>query len=403
MQIVHTAALPPNHGRITLAISGCTWKSRKALRKIVTAYRIMRFRHPERSEGSAFVQPTSRFFGLRPQNDNAFWIGQLERAGIDTAVDQEILAGDIARLDAAQVGAELAELLGGAEAAGRDLFFPLALDLLRSPALLLRRKLGVADQPVGPEATGEEVVDGDVVRDGFAREARGEAGEAARRTVRQRQLRDRRLHRARGDVDDAPEAPRDHSVHRRLDQFDGRQHVRAQRLQPVFARELAEIPGRGAAGVGDEDVRLRAGGERRDAALFAGDVRRHRDDGRPRDGADFIRGFFQRLALARDEGDAAAFARERGGAAPAQALASPAYERGLAANFQVHYRSPGKIISPAAALPASRRPAPERHPPIVPGSWSRPIPSSRKKWWSPDRAPRSGRPGSRRCGAMPRK
>jgi hypothetical protein len=37
MQIVHTAAVPPNHGRIILAMSGCTWNSRKALRKIVTA------------------------------------------------------------------------------------------------------------------------------------------------------------------------------------------------------------------------------------------------------------------------------------------------------------------------------------------------------------------------------
>src|SRR6267143_3231261 len=305
----------------------------------------MVFCHPERSEESAFVQATSRFFGLRPQNEYAYWIGQLERAGIDTAVDQEILAGDVARLDAAQVGAELAELLGRAEAAGRDLFFPLALDLLRSLALLLRRKLGVADQPVGPEAPGKQVVDGDVVHDGFARETGDEAGEAAPRAVRQRQLRDRRLYRARGDVDDAPEAPRDHSVHRRFDQFDGRQHVRAQRLLPVFARELAEISGRGAAGVGDEDVRLRAGGERRDAALFAGDVRRHGDHRRARHGADFVRGFLQRLALARDQGDAAAFARERGGAAPAQALACAAYERGLAANFQVHCRSPEKLIS----------------------------------------------------------
>src|SRR5712691_1658410 len=125
-----------------------------------------------------------------------------ERAGVDAAVDQEILAGDIARLHAAQVGAELAELLGRAEAAGRDLLFPLALDLLRRPALLLRRELGVADQPVGPEAPGEEVVDRDVVRDGFAREARDEAGKAAARAVRERELRDRGLHRARGDVED---------------------------------------------------------------------------------------------------------------------------------------------------------------------------------------------------------
>src|SRR6266699_5610390 len=129
----------------------------------------MRFCHPEPyafaqdelREGSAFVQPTSRFFGLRPQNDNAFGIEQLERAGIDAAVDQEILAGDVACLDAAQVGAQLAELLGSAEAAGRDLLFPLALYPLRRLALLLCRKLGVADQPVGPEAPGEQVVDRD--------------------------------------------------------------------------------------------------------------------------------------------------------------------------------------------------------------------------------------------------
>src|SRR6267378_2909896 len=212
MQVVHTAAVPPDPGRMTFAISGCTWKSRKALRKIVTAYRIMGFCHPERSEGSAFVQPTSRFFGLRPQNDDAFWIGQLERAGIGTAVDQEILAGDVARLDAAQVGAELAELLGRAEAARGNRFLDVPPHLFHGLAFLLRGELGVALQPVCPEAPGEQVVDRDVVCDGRAREARDEAREAAPRAVRERELRDRSLHRARSDVDDAPEAPRDHPV-----------------------------------------------------------------------------------------------------------------------------------------------------------------------------------------------
>ena len=37
MQVVHTAGDPPNHGRMNRAISGCTWNSRKALRKIVVA------------------------------------------------------------------------------------------------------------------------------------------------------------------------------------------------------------------------------------------------------------------------------------------------------------------------------------------------------------------------------
>src|SRR2546425_9338151 len=76
----------------------------------------------------------------------------LERAGIDAAVDQEILSGDVARLDAAQVGAELAELLGRAEAAGRNRFLDVPPHLFHGLALLLRGELGVALQPVGPEA-----------------------------------------------------------------------------------------------------------------------------------------------------------------------------------------------------------------------------------------------------------
>jgi len=33
--VIQTAADPPNHGRIIFAIIGWTWKSRKALRKMV--------------------------------------------------------------------------------------------------------------------------------------------------------------------------------------------------------------------------------------------------------------------------------------------------------------------------------------------------------------------------------
>ena len=36
MQVVHTDAEPPNQGRIILPISGWTWNSRKALRKIAS-------------------------------------------------------------------------------------------------------------------------------------------------------------------------------------------------------------------------------------------------------------------------------------------------------------------------------------------------------------------------------
>jgi len=37
MQVDHTAGLPPYQGRMNLAMTGCTWKSRNALIKIVTA------------------------------------------------------------------------------------------------------------------------------------------------------------------------------------------------------------------------------------------------------------------------------------------------------------------------------------------------------------------------------
>ena len=36
MQVVQTAGVPPNQGRIALARIGWTWKSRKALSRIVT-------------------------------------------------------------------------------------------------------------------------------------------------------------------------------------------------------------------------------------------------------------------------------------------------------------------------------------------------------------------------------
>jgi hypothetical protein len=39
MQMVQTAADPPNQGRIIRAITGWTWNSRKALTKIVKAYK----------------------------------------------------------------------------------------------------------------------------------------------------------------------------------------------------------------------------------------------------------------------------------------------------------------------------------------------------------------------------
>jgi hypothetical protein len=130
----------------------------------------------------------------------------------------------------------------------------------------------VADA-VGVEEAGQQVVDGDVVPDGLPRESPAtKPVRPAARAVGQAQHVDRRLHRAGGDVHDAAEAARDHAVHRRLDQLDGRQHVGVERLDPVLAHPLAEVARRRPAGVVHQDVRLRAGGERGGAAFRRGDV-----------------------------------------------------------------------------------------------------------------------------------
>lgn len=92
------------------------------------------------------------------------------------------------------------------------------------------------------------------------------------RAVGQAQDVDRRLYRAGGDVDDAAEAPRAHRIDRGADQFDRGQHVGVERTQPVRALPLTEIARRRPAGVVDQDIDLRAGGQRSGTPFAGGDV-----------------------------------------------------------------------------------------------------------------------------------
>src|SRR5437773_1228434 len=243
------------------------------------------------------------------------------RAGILAAVHQQILAGDVAGVHAAQEGAGRAELLRRAEAAGRiELGARLVFLLVALAALGGARFVGAA-QPVGVERAGQQAVDGDAVAHGDAGDAGHEAGQPAARTVAQAQDVDRRLHRARGDVHDAPEAALHHAVDRRFDELDGRQHVGVDRLDPVVAGPLAEVAGRRAAGVVDANVGLRTGGEHLLAAGVGRDVdgdSRHLDAGLL---ADFLS---RRLELglgARVDHEIDAFLRQRHGATLAQSLA----------------------------------------------------------------------------------
>ena len=143
-------------------------------------------------------------------------------------------------------------------------------------------------------APGQQVVDRHVVPHGLAREARREADQAGTRAVRQAELELRDLHAARHDVDDAAEAARHHAVDGQPHHLDVAEHHGVERRDPVVARPGAEIAGQAAFGIVHQDVRLRAGGERRLAALRRRDVGRDRRDASRR-----ARGFPPRCAPAR--------------------------------------------------------------------------------------------------------
>src|SRR5207302_8933126 len=106
-----------------------------------------------------------------------------ERPRVSTAVEQQILAGNVTCLRAAQVGAGIAELLDAAEAARRVRLGARLAQLLVALAARLGVVLEVRAQPVGVERAGQQVIDGHVVAHGFARQPGDEAGEARARAV----------------------------------------------------------------------------------------------------------------------------------------------------------------------------------------------------------------------------
>ena len=107
-------------------------------------------------------------------------------------------------------------------------------------------------------------------------DAADQAGQAGAGAVGQAEIRDRRLDRRRGDIDDPAEPTPAHPVDHRADQGDRGQHVGAQGCQPDVLAPVAEIAGRRAAGIVHQDVRIGAGGEQGGAAFLGGDVGGHR-------------------------------------------------------------------------------------------------------------------------------
>ena len=156
----------------------------------------------------------------------------------------------------------------------------------------LAQAVGLA---VGEERTGQQVVDRDVVLRDLAREAGDEAGEPCAGAVGQAEMRERRLDRSRRDVDDAAE-PRAimPSTTARISMI-GVTMLSLTALLPRGFVPVAKIADRRAAGVVDEDVGRRAGGQHRGAALGGRDVGGDADDRRRRVAPDLVGRRVQRV------------------------------------------------------------------------------------------------------------
>src|SRR4051812_41377888 len=260
----------------------------------------------------------------------------LERDVDGAAVDEQVLPHDEAGVLAAEECASAAELLGRAEAVGRHLRhagFGERFVILARLVGELGQAIGLAPGREGPR---QEVIDDDVVFRDLPREPGDKAGEAGARAIRKAEMRKRRLYRARGDVDDAPEAPRDHAVDHGAHQHDRRDHVVVHGALPRVLVPVAEIAYRRASGVVDQDVGLRTRCEHRRATFGSGDVARHGNHLAPGGAADLVGRRLQRCRIASVDDQLYAFVRERKGATLAEPLAGCADDRFSTLDAEIH-------------------------------------------------------------------
>ena len=164
---------------------------------------------------------------------------------------------------------------------------------------------------------------------------------------------------ARRDVDDAAEAALGHLVDGRLDQLDRRQHVGVDRLDPLVAVPVAEVARRRPAGVVDQDVDLRAGGERGRPARLGRDVAGDRAHLAAAERAQLRGRRLERLGAARGDDDVDAFLRQRRRAALAEPLARRAHQRPFAFDAEIHahlHLASSQIPASTSTVPATIQP-----------------------------------------------
>src|ERR1700733_14660716 len=124
-----------------------------------------------------------------------------ERARKGAAVDENILAGDVAGLRRAEERAGRAELVRLADAPRRDGGDALGERGFGADALLLRHRRDVSAQTVGAENSRQDEIDGDIRGGDRAGDAGEKGGQSGPRAGRQVEARERHPHRSRGDID----------------------------------------------------------------------------------------------------------------------------------------------------------------------------------------------------------
>src|ERR1019366_8523086 len=160
-------------------------------------------------------------------------------------------------------------------------------------------------------------------------------------------------------VDDATETALGHRVDRRLHELDRRQHVGIDRLDPFLAAPLPEVAGRRAAGVVDEDVDLRACGQRRAAAGLGRDIARDRAHLAAAESAQLGGRRLEHLGAPRRDDDVNTLSCQRCSAAFADPLARRADERPFAFDAQIHcylHLARSQMPASTSTVPATIQP-----------------------------------------------
>ncbi len=267
---------------------------------------------------------------------------RLKQARIGSAIDDDVLAGDVGCLGAAKKGADGAEFRWIAEPVCGDSSLQPLLFLIDRNAGFSRSEDEVVAHPGRLEPSRKKSIDRDVLCGQLPREYGHCAHRSGPRADRKPEPRvsARRLHGSGCDRNDAAELALGHSTHHRARQHDGRQHVGIDGLEPGVAVHGQEIAGGRSACIVDEDIRIGAGGEEARLTVLRGNVGCQKLDLHPRRQADFVAGLRQGRFVTGVDKEIYPFTSKCEGACPAETLRGRADDRRLPTQTEIHHDVP---------------------------------------------------------------